>query len=356
MLRSWGRLPAPIRYLAPRIVALPCLWLAVTLGVFLVLFVFTDPTDAYVGPHATPQARETARVRLGIDDSSFQLYVDWLSDMAHGDLGKSSLNGRTVGWSSTEERLKPTAELVVLSLLFGAVMGGAIAWLARQDRFLPLSAMMDLTSAIMASVPVFVIGVLVLVLPSQYWGYAPTLGRFESFYHQPWGNLKQAMPPAACMAVPVAVFVVADLRRRGSQGHAVGDVVRAAMRALPIALSMVIVTEPIFTIPGLGHLLYMSTVSKDFLLLPFLSSFRSPSGSSFRKPSMCSRSGDRRAVGGTRLVRSSGSDWRLWLSSSLWESWVRGLRHTIRIDWLGNPTKPGRGAIRWAQIVSDGTS
>lgn len=271
MLRSWERLPAPVRYLAPRLAALPALWVATTLAVFLLLSL-NDPFASVPHGDGSPGDGVSVRDAPTVNDAEVGVYVDWMVDLARGDFGRSRFNGREVGPIEVREKSGATAELVVLSLMFGATTGGAVAWLARKRRLCGPQLTSALVAAFMASVPVFVFGTLILIIPSQAWGYSPTLGRFVAFQHGPWTNLKQAIPPAIAMAMPVAAFVAIDVRRRERRQWALADVALSALRAFPIALTSASVAELIFTIPGFALLLYNSAVSLDVVVLRSVSS------------------------------------------------------------------------------------
>ncbi len=267
MRRSWEQLPAPVRYLAPRFAALPFIWLAVTLGVFLVLFVITDPTDPFLRASAAPQNREIVKAGLGIDDSAARLYGDWLSDLAHGDLGRSLWGSRTTVRSDVAERFQSSAEILVLSLTFGAALGAAGLQLVERRRSRWADDLFWVVSAVGASVPVFVLGWIVLVIPSDAWGYAAPIGRAAKFYSEPLANVRQFLPPALVVATPVAAFIL-SARHNSARPSRFWLFIGATMiRALPTAVSGVIVVELIFTIPGVGLLFLRTATTSDLFAL-----------------------------------------------------------------------------------------
>ncbi len=265
MLAFWDRQPAWVRYLAPRLAALAICWLLATVAIFTLLFVVHDPADRYPGLNATPQQRPVVRQELGLDHPAPVLYVRWLGDMFHGDLGHDYYLDRSVA-SALRVRLQGSVELLIGSLALGILAGVAIDYTRRAWNRPIAEGASDLVAVVAASVPVFVLGIFILILPLVHWGYSPPIGRVSPFYRHPLANLQQFGPPWAAVALPVCLLVFLELRSI-SQRPRLGTVARLITVGFPMAASGAIVAEQIFTIPGIGQYLLVHALFADVFAL-----------------------------------------------------------------------------------------
>src|SRR5947209_11692623 len=90
-------------------------------GVVIVTFLLTralpgDPAAYFAGPAATREAVEQIRVKLGLDQPLYVQFVDYVGDLARGDLGTSLTTGQPVA-QEIRTRLPASAELTLLGLL-----------------------------------------------------------------------------------------------------------------------------------------------------------------------------------------------------------------------------------------------
>ena len=166
MLSFWNKQPGPIRYLVPRILALAASWLLATVAIFGVLFVLHDPLNYFVSQKYSPQQRQVARRDLGLDAPAYRLYFHWLGDMSHGDLGfdyylRAPTARLLVG------HLQPTSELMVLGVTLGAGLAATVETIRRRRRSLFRDGASDLATALLGSLPVFTVGVLLLIVPAD---------------------------------------------------------------------------------------------------------------------------------------------------------------------------------------------
>ena len=101
---------------------IPVLFLA-TIAVFLVLRLIPgDPAHFIAGEEATAEDIYMIREQLGINKSWPEQYVNWLGDLAHGDLGYSFQNGLSVR-RLLSITLPPTIELGVVAYAFAVAVG-----------------------------------------------------------------------------------------------------------------------------------------------------------------------------------------------------------------------------------------
>jgi len=103
----------------------------VLLGTSLILFVVSnvipaDPVRAAAGPKATPEQLEAIRVKLGFDKPLHEQYIIYITNVLHGDFGRSVVTLRPV-ITDMRDRLPATLELSLFSMLltitFGIILG-----------------------------------------------------------------------------------------------------------------------------------------------------------------------------------------------------------------------------------------
>jgi peptide/nickel transport system permease protein len=121
-----------LRYVLLRLVLIPVGAVGVaTLSFFFVNLIPSDPVRALLGDFATPGAVAEKRHALGLDQSLWVRYANYLDQIAHGNLGKSYYGGSSVGHEIVI-RLTSSLELIILGFavawLIGVVLGGLSAY------------------------------------------------------------------------------------------------------------------------------------------------------------------------------------------------------------------------------------
>jgi peptide/nickel transport system permease protein len=213
----------------------------------------------------------------------------WVSALAHGDLGVSVQSGHSVA-SLIGAALPVTLELAIAAMIIGLVIGVGAGGVAaayagrapdRGARFISLVGL---------GVPSFVIGSgLVAVLASAF-RYFPSSEGFASITSNPWLNIQQIFWPALTLGLEIGAAILRttrgamlDVARQGfvraarGRGQAHGTVmIRHVLRnALVPILTMsgiqfgyllggTVIVEQIFVLPGLGRLLLMSVNEADY--------------------------------------------------------------------------------------------
>ncbi|TFG81160.1 MAG: ABC transporter permease, partial [Chromatiales bacterium] len=102
--------------------ALVTLFAVMTLVFVLVRIVPGDPAQVVLGDQASQEAIEAMRIRLGLDRSMAEQYVEFISNALVGDWGTSMVTGQPV-LAEVLKVLPWTIELTVVSLALGAVVG-----------------------------------------------------------------------------------------------------------------------------------------------------------------------------------------------------------------------------------------
>ncbi len=248
-----------------------------------------DIAQVALGQGASQERVDELRTHLGLNDPIAVQYLKWVRQTLSGDLGSSAITGTPVR-SELASRFPVTLELLVITLLVTVVIGIPAGIVSAVYRNSALDMAVRILATIGLSVPIFWLATLIIILPSQWWGYSPPLGRTIGFFSNPEGNLRQFVPPAVILGIGAASGImrltrstmlevlrqdfVRTARAKGLAERLV--VYRHALRnalvpvvtvlGLHIAglLGGTVIIEQVFTLRGLGNYIFTSMVIKDF--------------------------------------------------------------------------------------------
>ena len=270
-----------LSYIARRLVlTLPVLFGVATLVFSLIHLVPGDPAQAMLGDGASPEDITQLRTRLGLDRPLTEQYARYLRGLVRGDLG-TSLRTQQPVTTQIAERLPATAELASAAMLVAVALALPLGLIAAVWRgtWVDQSAMG--LALVGISVPGFWLGPLLALIFAVELGWLPVSGR---------GTLAHLVLPAITLGSALAAilarmtrasvleelreqYVVAARARGASRVRAV--VVHALRNSLiPIVtilglqlgavLTGSIITETIFSWPGVGRLLIQSINFRDY--------------------------------------------------------------------------------------------
>lgn len=278
-----------LRFLLARVLATIPVLLVVAVVVFLILRLTPgDPAAVIAGDSATTEQIEQIRKSLGLDEPLVTQFAIWFGHLLRGDLGQSFFFRMPV----TEligQRIEPTIALalctIVLAVSIAVPLGVLAAW--RHGGWLDRALMGFSTLGF--SIPVFVLGYLMIWLVSLELGWLPVQGyRRLSEGFVPF--IRHLILPSVTLAV-VYVALIARVTRASVSEALTEDYVRTArakglpelrvlMRhalanaAVPIVtvigiglallIGGVVVTESVYAIPGLGRLTVDAVLARDF--------------------------------------------------------------------------------------------
>jgi peptide/nickel transport system permease protein len=268
--------------------AIPVLFIVSLISFGLMRLIPGDPAAAIAGIAATPAQIEQLRKDLGLDEPLLTQLLHYYQGLLRGDFGKSLLLGKGV-LAATMERLPVTIGLslyaLVLTLLIG-VISGIIAAL-RQNTWIDQLAMMIAMLGI--SIPGFFLGLLMIIFFAVQLGWLPS-GGYVPFSQDPIGWLRSTTMPAISLAL-LQAGLLARITRSGMLEVLRQDYVRTARaKGLPerqvilkhalanalipivtvvgiiisLLLSGAVVTEALFSLPGMGQLLTQAVLSRDY--------------------------------------------------------------------------------------------
>ena len=279
-------------FLLRRLVSLiVTVWLA-TIVVFTVLqLVPGDPALLMLGVNAQPDTLAALRSQMGLDQPILTRYLDWVGGLARGDLGVSLTYGRPVA-ELVAERLTVTLPLSLLSLAISTVVALPLGLYAAARRGRGGDWAVLGFAQLGVSMPSFWIAILLILLFSLTLHWFPA-GGFPGWDGGIGPALRALVLPAVALAVP-EVAILARVTRtavldtlgedhiRTARAKGVGRTAVLLRHALPNALIPVatvlglqisflvagaVVVENVFTLPGLGRLLYQAIGQRDLIVV-----------------------------------------------------------------------------------------
>lgn len=268
--------------------AIPVLAIVSLVTFGLIHMIPGDPATAIAGLAATQEQVETIRRDLGLDQPVLSQLLHWYGALAHGDLGRSLLMGQPV-LDVTLRRLPVTIALsvyaLVLTLLLG--LGAGIVAALRQNTWIDQAAMV--LAMVGISLPNFYLGLLMIILFAVELRWLPT-GGYVPLWDDPAGWLVTSTMPAISLALLQAGLLARITRstmlevlrqdyirtahakglprRQVVLKHALANALIPITTVVGIIVSLLIsgavVTETLFSIPGIGQLLTQAVLNRDY--------------------------------------------------------------------------------------------
>ncbi|PQO23978.1 glutathione ABC transporter permease GsiC [Rhodobacteraceae bacterium WD3A24] len=252
-------------------------------------FIPGDLTSVIVGQEgATDEQFEEVRRRLGLDRPLPVRYLSWLGNALTGDFGTSPITGREVA-SDLAQQIPVSLELATLTLVFSTVLGLPAGILAAVHANRRVDVVVRSILLFTFSVPIFVIGVLLLLVGSRWFP-----GLFQVSY-VPWSedavlHMRSMLLPLLTIGFPITAMTMQMVRsavlevlhepfittaRAGGVRERRIEYLHALRSALPpivtfigfqfgILLGGLIVVEQIFSLPGLGRGMLEAINTRDY--------------------------------------------------------------------------------------------
>lgn len=294
-------------------------WFAVSLattllGLVLVTFLIgrvvpIDPVLVMVGDRASPEAYEQARQAMGLDQPLYRQFLDYLGNVVVGDLGKSIMTGREV-LVDMMRAFPATLELALAATVMGSLLGVPAGVFAAVHRGRLGDHIIRLVSLIGYSLPVFWLGLIVLLVFYARLGWVEGPGRIDIVYQYSvpektgfvildamlageWAAAKNALShlilPASILAYVSMAFIarmtrslmieqlsqeyVLAARAKGLPArtviwrHAFGNVMVQVITVITLTFAYLlegaVLTETVFAWPGLGLYITQALFSAD---------------------------------------------------------------------------------------------
>lgn len=274
-----------LKKIVMRLLAAIPLMLAVIVVTFLLLSIAPgDPANIILGANATPEAVETLRNELGLNDPLYIQLFDFLKGIVtRFDFGKSYTSGASVR-DEILRTLPVTISLACFGILFSATIGILVGVISAVKQYSFTDYALRILVMFLVSMPVFWLGLMLMYLFSAKLGLLPPFG---------WGTLKEAILPIITLTIfPMASITrmtranmlevlrqdyIVTAKAKGISATAV--IFHHALRNALISVITVIgvqfaglltgalLCESIFAIPGMGRLTVTAVYARDYPII-----------------------------------------------------------------------------------------
>lgn len=276
-------------YIARRVLATVPVMAVVAAFVFLLLRLTAgDPAAIIAGDIANAQQIAEIRTKLGLDRPLAEQFAIWVRRIAVGDLGESFFFRKTVR-ELIADRLEPTLSLTASTMVLAVAFAIPLGVTAARNRGTWVDRAVMGLSTLGFSVPVFVIGYTLIYVFAVKLGWLPVQG-YQRLGQGFGGFIERLILPSLTLSV-LYVALIARITRasvlevlnadyvRTARAKGLADlwvVLRHVLRnaAVPIVtviglgvallIGGVVVTESVFSIPGLGRLTVDAVLARDY--------------------------------------------------------------------------------------------
>jgi ABC-type dipeptide/oligopeptide/nickel transport systems, permease components len=270
---------------------IPTLFVVATTVFIITRLIPGDPAAVLLGPQASPDEIAKMRETLGLNQPLYLQYVDFLGSLLQGDLG-TSLGYNQPVMSLIMERFPNTLLLsacaLALSLLIGIPAG--IISATKQYSFWDYTVM--ILSLVGVSMPIFWLGVMLVLYFSVHLGWLPATGMGS--LSEGFGSVVThlILPSIALSTIPMATFAritrssmlevirqdyIKTARAKGLREffvvwkHALKNAMTPLLTVMGMQISSMlggaVLTETIFSWPGMGRLVVDAIENRDFVVV-----------------------------------------------------------------------------------------
>ena len=279
-------------YIIKRIAATIPVMVFVALFVFLLLRLAPgDPASVIAGDYATAEDIVRIREQLGLNEPLIVQFSTWINSLAHGDLGVSIFNKRTVV-ELIKQRLEPTIMLTLTTIIFTVLVAVPLGTLAAWRSGSLIDRVVMMFSVAGFSVPVFVLGYMLIYVLSMELKWLPVQG-YKSIFDGVWPFLRHITLPTLTLSF-IFIALIARMTRasvievlqedyvrtarakgqsefkvllRHALRNAAVPIVTVIGLSLALLIGGVVVTESVYNIPGLGRLVLDAVQARDYPII-----------------------------------------------------------------------------------------
>ena len=265
----------------------------VALFVFLLLRLSPgDPAAVIACDYATAEDVQKIREKLGLSEPIFVQFVTWLGSLIQGDLGTSIFSNKPVT-ELIAQRLEPTLMLALTTIIFSILVAVPLGTIAAFRAGSWIDRLVMLFSVGGFSVPVFVLGYILIYYFSITWRILPVQGYRSPFEDGMLPFIQHIILPTLTLSV-IYIALLARMTRASvmevleedyirtarAKGlsevkilmrHALGNAAVPIVTVIGIGIALliggVVVTESVYNIPGLGRLVLDAVLARDYPII-----------------------------------------------------------------------------------------
>ncbi|BCP52078.1 peptide ABC transporter [Kaistia sp. 32K] len=282
-----------IGFVLRRLLQLVPVLLLASMGIWAMIYAVPGgPIGALAGENASPEQIAAATAQFGLDRPVLVQYAEWLWNALRGDFG-ISIRGRAPVLELIGQRLPATLQLAVAATIVSLVIGIPVAIASALRPGSWLDRVLSGWSAMALGVPTFWLGILLILVFAVELRWLPSASTYVPFWENPIGALRNVALPALTLGIYVS-GILARFLRASLVSELRADYVRTARsKGLPerqivgvhvlrnallpfitiVGLMMAnfiggaVVTEAVFTYPGIGRLLIQAISTRDYPLI-----------------------------------------------------------------------------------------
>jgi len=284
----------------------------VTLLVFFMLRLTPgDPAELLLGERASEEALEQMREYLGLKKPLYVQYGMFLGRLLEGDLGETIWTRQKV-WVEVKQRFPATIELSIAAMVISSFLGVIFGIISATRQYSLFDYLSMLGALIGVSMPIFWLGLVLMLIFSLHLGLLPMSGRLsigveldpitnflilDALLAKNWAALRDALwhltlPAFTLSTIPMAIVArmtrssmlevlrqdyIKTARAKGLAEHvviikhglrnALVPVVTVVGLQFGILMAGAILTETIFAWPGVGKWMYDAVMQRDYMVI-----------------------------------------------------------------------------------------
>lgn len=272
-----------LAYIARRFLQTIPVLIGATLLLFIAMYVIPgDPVRLMTGQRTMDPVRyQEVRKQLDLDKPIYVRYLLYINKLAHGDLGTSYQKGRPVA-DILKEAYPNSIKLAIAAVAIEAVIGIAAGVVSAVRRYSFVDILVTLSTSVLVTVPVFWLGMMLQLLFGVELGWLPISGYGD-------GSAVNYVLPATTLAAVSTAYVARIMRsqmlevmdqdyirtayakglpkRTVVYKHALKNALIPVVTYIGLDLGMLmggaILTETIFSWPGIGYEIYLAILQRD---------------------------------------------------------------------------------------------
>lgn len=276
-------------YILRRLILLIPVLLVVGIVVFMLIHITPgDPAAVILGDSATPESLENLREQLGLNDPLLVQFYNWFTDVLRFDLGDSIFIGEPVTHAILD-RVQPTLLLTIYALSIQIAIGIPAGVISAVRHNSLIDRLVTTVAISGAAIPTFFLGILLILLFSVRLQWLPS-GGYTPLTEDPVAHFKAMILPAFALGFSSAGLLARLVRssmldvlredyvrtafakgltsRAVVVGHALRNALIPALTVIGTSVGALlggaVVTETVFTIPGMGRLVVQSISRRDY--------------------------------------------------------------------------------------------
>ncbi len=276
-------------YILRRVLAtLPVLAIVAVLVFLMLRLTPSDPAAIIAGDYANSQQIEMIRERLGLNEPILKQFIIWIGGVLQGDFGESFFYKKQVA-ELIGERLEPTLSLSLITILLVIMVAVPLGVIAAHNHGTWIDRFVMGFSVLGFSIPVFVVGYILIYIFAVTLDWLPVQG-YQRISEGIGGWLLRLILPAMTLSVVFVAFIarmtrtsvlevlnedyIRTARAKGQTEikvlvrHALANAAVPILTIIGLTVAIliggVVVTESVYTLPGLGLLTVDAVLARDY--------------------------------------------------------------------------------------------